>query len=447
MSFNIVDAIEAHVTPAEIQKIASATNEPPDKTRQAMSTGILGVLGSVMQRGSTEAGAANIFQTLKAPLFGGAENLTASFLGDHGDHVTSYIAKTTGIGSLGARGVLGTILPLCASMLGREVISRKLDAGGLFHFLGSQKKLLLGRPGIGTLASALGLRDEEAPKEVLVEKPLVKEPIIEKPVVTEPIVEKVVTKKEEILPVAAPIEKEEVVVAKPPLVDKPVAPLRAAPVPERVVTERPVIRPVETPVHTKHKRSWLPIALGLGALALGALFLGRRANHEVATAPPPAGEVMTPAEPAPAPAAAEPTSQTTVTAADMPKEEIDTLTEHFDKKGVPDRVTLSDVTFDFATANMNSGADTVDRIAELMKAHPSSKLQIEGYTDSVGSAATNAALSLERATAVQKMLEDKGIDAKRIKVMGLGERKPVASNDTEAGRAKNRRIDAVIIGR
>ena len=166
MSFNIVDAIEAHVTPDEVQRIASATSESPTKTRAAMSTGILGIIGSVMARGSSAGGAASIFETLKTPLYGGAESLMASFLGDHGDRVTTYIAKTNGVGSHAARGIMGAVLPLVASMLGREVITRKLDAGSFFEFLRSQKNLLLGRPGIGSLAETLGLRaHEEEPKK------------------------------------------------------------------------------------------------------------------------------------------------------------------------------------------------------------------------------------------------------------------------------------------
>ena len=218
-----------------------------------------------------------------------------------------------------------------------------------------------------------------------------------------------VRKEEEVVvkPPPAPVvvKKEEI---KPPIVERHIhaAPVSertvAAPKPvvtERIVTERPVYRePVVEHVHTKPKRSWLPLAIGLGALALGALLLGRRAATErhVAEAPPP--PVETPMVQEPAPVAPPPTAQTTVTSAEVPKatEEVDTLSEHFTKKGVPDRITLSDVTFDFATTKLSSGADTIDCVATLMKEHPNSRLRIEGYTDSVGNAKTNAALSSAR---------------------------------------------------
>jgi len=70
---------------------------------------------------------------------------------------------------------------------------------------------------------------------------------------------------------------------------------------------------------------------------------------------------------------------------------------------------------------------------------------IEGHTDNVGSAAYNQKLSQRRADSVRKYLIDNyNIDPDRIDAMGYGEEKPIASNDTEAGRSQNRRIQAVL---
>ena len=79
-------------------------------------------------------------------------------------------------------------------------------------------------------------------------------------------------------------------------------------------------------------------------------------------------------------------------------------------------------------------------------AYKKSKLnvQIIGHTDNIGAAANNLALSKNRAAAVSKYLVEKGIDPKRINSKGLGESKPIAKNDTDEGRQRNRRTEVVV---
>jgi outer membrane protein OmpA-like peptidoglycan-associated protein len=81
----------------------------------------------------------------------------------------------------------------------------------------------------------------------------------------------------------------------------------------------------------------------------------------------------------------------------------------------------------------------LDRLAALLKENPGMKIQIAGYTDNVGSDQANQVLSGNRAAAVVKYLSSKGIEAGRLSSKGFGEADPVASNDTEEGRAQNRR--------
>jgi outer membrane protein OmpA-like peptidoglycan-associated protein len=73
-----------------------------------------------------------------------------------------------------------------------------------------------------------------------------------------------------------------------------------------------------------------------------------------------------------------------------------------------------------------------------------SNVVVEGHTDNVGKAAANKTLSEQRAKAVSKYLSDRGVDKKRLKSVGYGLTKPVADNNTEEGRAKNRRVELVI---
>ncbi len=76
--------------------------------------------------------------------------------------------------------------------------------------------------------------------------------------------------------------------------------------------------------------------------------------------------------------------------------------------------------------------------------YPDTDVMIYGHTDSTGSDAINQPLSENRAKAVKDFLTSKGVDAKRITTQGLGSSSPVASNDTEAGRQQNRRVEVAI---
>ncbi len=88
--------------------------------------------------------------------------------------------------------------------------------------------------------------------------------------------------------------------------------------------------------------------------------------------------------------------------------------------------------------------DFLARIKDALILYPNRKINIEGHTDSSGDAKTNRKLSLQRAEAVRKFLTASGMSAARIRALGFGEAKPVASNMYKKGRAMNRRIDIVI---
>jgi outer membrane protein OmpA-like peptidoglycan-associated protein len=72
-------------------------------------------------------------------------------------------------------------------------------------------------------------------------------------------------------------------------------------------------------------------------------------------------------------------------------------------------------------------------------------IEISGHTDNVGKKSANKKLSQQRADAVRAYLVAKGIDPDRIKAVGYGDEKPVASNDTSEGRQKNRRIEVIAL--
>jgi outer membrane protein OmpA-like peptidoglycan-associated protein len=105
----------------------------------------------------------------------------------------------------------------------------------------------------------------------------------------------------------------------------------------------------------------------------------------------------------------------------------------------------ADAGFDVNRSDIKPGLGAVlDSFAGSMNAHSVTTIEIVGHTDSTGSDAINDPLSLSRASATRNYLVSRGVSAQRIATAGRGEREPVASNDTPAGRAQNRRVEIFI---
>jgi outer membrane protein OmpA-like peptidoglycan-associated protein len=85
--------------------------------------------------------------------------------------------------------------------------------------------------------------------------------------------------------------------------------------------------------------------------------------------------------------------------------------------------------------------------SDFLKNNPSISVRVEGHTDNIGSNADNLELSRKRAHAVYDFLVASGVSASRIRHQGFGAGRPIASNDTEEGRAKNRRTVFVVTGK
>jgi outer membrane protein OmpA-like peptidoglycan-associated protein len=88
--------------------------------------------------------------------------------------------------------------------------------------------------------------------------------------------------------------------------------------------------------------------------------------------------------------------------------------------------------------------DRLQQVAHALNDNPTGTILVEGHTDSTGSAAANEELSRRRAEAVREFLIAHGVDANRIRAVGLGPNRPVADNKTPEGRANNRRVEIVI---
>lgn len=191
-------------------------------------------------------------------------------------------------------------------------------------------------------------------------------------------------------------------------------------------------------LHKKAEKKfpWWLILLLLLLLGLAAYFLlfNKKPAEKVVAAPPP---VDTP-KPAPLPPAA-------------PKDSVSMKIEAI-KADINAGINTENKSVSFENIYFPKGSDQIlpssdsamNQSLNFLTEIPSIKVKIIGHTSDEGSASYNKKLSLKRAKSVQKVLLDKGVDPKRISVDGMGFDKPVAPNDTEEGRMKNRRIEFLI---
>ncbi|MDL2122492.1 MAG: OmpA family protein [Deltaproteobacteria bacterium] len=101
----------------------------------------------------------------------------------------------------------------------------------------------------------------------------------------------------------------------------------------------------------------------------------------------------------------------------------------------------SEVMFDFDSATLKPGAHAeIGRVANVLNRYPQTTIRVEGHTDSRGSESYNQDLSERRAQAVKSALVQRGVDSRRIQIVGFGESQPISSNE-----AMNRRVNIVII--
>lgn len=108
-------------------------------------------------------------------------------------------------------------------------------------------------------------------------------------------------------------------------------------------------------------------------------------------------------------------------------------------------INLPDVLFQFGKSDLTySARETVQEIASVLRKAPSRRIAVEGHTDSVGTIDYNYRLSDARARNVADALRDQGVAGRNISIRAYGETTPIATNRTEEGRRRNRRVEVVI---
>jgi outer membrane protein OmpA-like peptidoglycan-associated protein len=285
--------------------------------------------------------------------------------------------------------------------------------------------------------------NEELGKKMLAESGL---PIISADSMAE-AAEKVVAALKSVAVKAAPVAAVAAVAAAPIAAAVPVAAVAAsAAIPTAVKVAAGAAAaaglaaaiPAVTAAVTPAKKSGLPWWLWVAVAALSAFLLQRGCSGKkdeavavpaapVAAAPAPVAVAPAPAAVAPAPVAEPaPAAAAVVAGKDVCKDKV-----------VP-------VNVKFVTNKDEISAESLADLAAVAKqlaTCPTIKTQVEGHTDSVGSDASNLALSQKRADAVATYMASQGVAKERVSAKGYGETKPIGDNATEEGRAKNRRVE------
>ena len=137
--------------------------------------------------------------------------------------------------------------------------------------------------------------------------------------------------------------------------------------------------------------------------------------------------------------------------ADLASQQITSLTRQLENLQLRETesgvvVTLGDVLFASGqTTLVEGGRSSLAEVVDLLQTEPDKKIRVEGHTDSLGDAETNLQLSGQRAQAVLEALVSMGVASERISALGMGEDFPIASNEDEDGRARNRRVDVILL--
>lgn len=137
-------------------------------------------------------------------------------------------------------------------------------------------------------------------------------------------------------------------------------------------------------------------------------------------------------------------AQLATEAADTLRRQLENLQLRQTESGVV--VTLGDVLFESGQTELRDEAmESLVEVVDLLQSEPDKLIRIEGHTDSTGNAETNLRISQQRADAVLEALVQLGVDPARITASGMGQDFPIATNESEEGRAQNRRVDVILL--
>ncbi len=431
MSLNLMDLFKDQIGNVMAAQAGKYLGVSESSANDALGAMLPALMGGLINKGSTQSGAASILDFMNKNNIGGGllDNLGGLFgggaktdglastgsmvlkflMGDKTGAVVDLITKTVGIKSGVASTLMKMAAPMLLGLIGRQVKNKGLNAGGLMD-------LLLGQRDYVKKAAPAGLAD--------------------------------------ILGFSSWDAQESVGVAS-----------------GASTTRTSSSQSYETTTKSKGFNFWPWL---LGALLLGAIWMiaGKQCSPEkelgaVKDKMEKAGKAVGDATKGAIDATADATKGAVDAAGDAVKGAADAVkgaitsislpggseikaaagsfTDKFvkmiGKKG-KDAVAFDGVNFNTGSATLTEDSKAqLENLAAVLKAYPKVHIEIAGHTDNTGDANKNLNLSKQRALAVSQMLQKLGIAANRLKATGYGQTKPIADNATAEGRAQNRRVD------
>ena len=498
MSVTLLDVAKAHLTDAIVGQVSTMLGEDPDNTQKAFSGALPVLLSGLIQKSAEPGGNGSLMDMMgqattpdysagdiTEPVGGLSGNLDTiladdlqsermrsmgagmiySLFGDRTNAIIEGIASYSGINQTSASTLMSIAGPVLFSVLGKKMADEATGVSGLSGLLTSQADSVQAAlpPGLGSLTGFLPELETLAVLDSVPDIPTA-------------------TPADPFSPPVPPAE-----IIGPATMSAPgtpaVAPLAPGTTPVTSVPPADPVRPVTPMAYTREEdtsagsgNKWLPWLLLL--LGAGALFFLLRScrndgttntkaaadsvstsmNDAASTMSATADSVGSDAGAAMDSAGTAVSDATARLGAFFKRKLPSGLELNIPEKGIEnnlvtfiednnrpvDKTTwfnFDRLLFDTGKATLTPDSqEQVSNIAAILKEYPAVAIKLGGYTDNTGSAALNKKLSQERANTVMGKLADLGIDKSRLEAEGYGPEHPVASNDTEAGRAENRRI-------
>jgi outer membrane protein OmpA-like peptidoglycan-associated protein len=422
MALNLLNAVQQLVTPDAVHNTSSMLGESETSTRSALQGAVPSVFGGMINMVSSGDGANNLTNMIHEGNFGSladhassafsggsatseviksGEGLIGSIFGGKSSAVADSISSHSGVRSSSATSILSMVAPLVMGAIAKRAGSG-LSASSLTSMLMGEREAvaaaapsgisqLLGFGGIRQVADVSRAESYEMPKTGTYGG-------------------------------ATTYSQRTGSYAETPRRD----------------VARPTPYAVSEPRREATGMKWLPVLL-LALLALGLLMFLRN-RHPAATV----GNVAETARNAMA-------SVTLPGGVNLsvPEGSINYNLSHYladSSATAPRNFVFDHLNFESASTQLTPDSQqTITGLAAVLKAYPNVQAQLAGFTDNTGAADANQQLSLARANAVRDQLVQQGVNANRLSTAGYGQDRPIASNDTDEGRLKNRRLELTVL--
>jgi OmpA-OmpF porin, OOP family len=405
MEINLLEIVKKQISGEILQKAAAFLGEDTNASQKALSAILPSVLGGVVNQSTSISSATNlmntlttdghdgsIFNSLSNLLNGGSatqglmasgDSIVKNLFGNKTSGIVDWIASYAGIKTGSASGLMSLVSPVVMGAIGKQISGGQTGVSGLINLLGGQTNFIKNALPSG-LSSVLGLSN------LRLDTPSV---------VSTAQAEKIAS-------------EAHIMVAEKSLLSK--------------------VLP------------WFILLLA----GLGGMFYLKMCNTKAPEPPQATAVTEVPQVVAP--------MVDTIKKLALPEGDITVKTGSFldqlymeviDTTLDPTKaLTFDNVNFATGSADLTEGSKMqLNDLVKIMKGYPKVEIKVEGHTDNQGNEASNKKLSENRAASVKTYLASHGIAGGRMATAGFGSSKPVADNTNEEGRAKNRRIEAMIV--